>query len=384
MAAVRDGRVVYAKGFGVASAESKLPVSPDTLFRAGQSTKMFVAAALVTLAEQSRLKLDAPVGNYIAGIHPKIGAITVHQILAQTTGLKDEMPNNGPHDDAALAREVGSWDAGVFFTEPGRTFSTSNLGFALAGRLLEAVKGLPFADAMDEVLFRPLGMSHTTFRPTVAMTYPLAAGHSADGKVMRPAPDNAAYWAAFSLYSSAADLARFEARFLDPNPPLPLSMVATLSKPQVPRQGIPNTWYGYGLIVDNTRTLPIIRQAIAVPGYDGALAMSQESKSGVVVLMNAPGDGTGIADKLLERILPTGLGAPVPAAPPAGKNPSEYAGTYVNGGETVEIAAASGALTINKVAAEPTSGECFRAGTRTVCFADGYAHIAVRAYRKQK
>lgn len=390
--AVRDGRVIYAKGFGVASTESHDPVTADTLFRAGQSTKMFVALALVKLSEQGRIRLDAPAGNYIPGLNPKIAAITAHHILSQTTGLKDETQNYGSHDDAALAREVASWDAAAVLIEPGRAFSTSNLGFALAGRLLEAVKGAPFADVMDELLFRPLGMTRTTFRPAVAMTYSLAQGHSADGKVIRPAPDNAAYWAAFSLYSSPSDMARFMSVFLNGGKAgeqelLPASLIATVSKPETPRLGLPNTSYGYGLIIDATRTVPLIRQAGAVLGFDGSMAMEPESRSGVAVFINSPGDAAGIADKVLERVLVTGLGAPVALPPPAGKNVSAYAGRYVNGPATVEVAVDGSRLMVKTtgepVPVEATTGECFRGGSTNICFAAGLAHMGVRAYRKQ-
>jgi len=63
-----------------------------------------------------------------------------------------------------------------FFTEPGRIFSYSNPGFDMVGFLIEEVGGKPYADQMNERLFKPLGMNRTTFRPTMAMTYPLSQG----------------------------------------------------------------------------------------------------------------------------------------------------------------------------------------------------------------
>src|SRR5688500_9748726 len=68
VAIVNGGRAVYAKGFGVRDVETNTPVTPDTLFRLGSTTKMFTGAAAVVLAEQGKIRLDAPVGDYAKGL----------------------------------------------------------------------------------------------------------------------------------------------------------------------------------------------------------------------------------------------------------------------------------------------------------------------------
>src|SRR5438045_3333354 len=78
--AIRDGRVIYSKGFGVTSTESKNPVTSDTVFRVGSMSKMMVATAAMSLSEQGRLRLDAPVGNYVYGLSPQVGQVTAHQL----------------------------------------------------------------------------------------------------------------------------------------------------------------------------------------------------------------------------------------------------------------------------------------------------------------
>src|SRR5262249_43012204 len=75
LAIVIGDRVVYAKGYGATSVESGARVTPDTLFRMGSTTKMFTAAALVTLAGEGRLNLDAPVGEYVKGLHPSLARV---------------------------------------------------------------------------------------------------------------------------------------------------------------------------------------------------------------------------------------------------------------------------------------------------------------------
>jgi CubicO group peptidase (beta-lactamase class C family) len=112
----------------------------------------------------------------------------------------------GRHDDDALAAGIRSMRTDMLFTEPAAVYSYSNPGYWMAGLVVEQAAGRPFADAVDALVLRPLGMSRSTFRPTVAMTYPLAQGHATAGKgppaVIRPAANNAATWPAGSLFST--------------------------------------------------------------------------------------------------------------------------------------------------------------------------------------
>ncbi|HST24073.1 MAG TPA: serine hydrolase domain-containing protein, partial [Blastocatellia bacterium] len=190
LAIVSGDKIVFAKGFGVASVETGVPVTPDTLFRIGSVTKMFTATALVTLAEQGKIKLNEQIGNYAKGLNPLLARLTAHQLLSHTAGIVDRVIDYGPQDETALATTIRGWGEDYILTEPGRFFSYANPGYALAGMVIEEVGGSRYADLMNELVLKPLEMSHTTFRPTMAMTYPLSQGHNAFGgapaKVARP------------------------------------------------------------------------------------------------------------------------------------------------------------------------------------------------------
>lgn len=177
VAVVKGDRVVFAKGFGVASVETNAAVTTGTLFRVGSITKMLTAAALLSLAEEGKLKLDAPIGSYAKGLAPKIARITAHQLLSQTSGLKDVPGEDGLHEETAPGEFVRSLKDDDQLIAPGQAFSYSNACYALAGYLLEQLTGKPYADEMSERVFQPLGMARTTLRSTVAMAYPLALGH---------------------------------------------------------------------------------------------------------------------------------------------------------------------------------------------------------------
>lgn len=116
VAVVLGDRVVYSRGFGIANIETNEPVRPEMLFRLGSTTKMFTAAALVSLAERGAIDLNAPVGSYVTGLNAKVGRVTADQLLSHMSGFFDEAPMMGSHDETALEKEVRSWPAGSIFS----------------------------------------------------------------------------------------------------------------------------------------------------------------------------------------------------------------------------------------------------------------------------
>ncbi|MBD0326504.1 MAG: beta-lactamase family protein, partial [Pyrinomonadaceae bacterium] len=177
IAIVSNDCVIFAQGFGTSNVETNAPVTPDMLFRLGSTTKMFTGAALVTLSATGKLKLDAPISTYANSLHPKLARLTTHQLLSNNAGMADIQAPDPSHDDAALSRMVRSWKDEVLFTEPNEIYSYSSAGFWLAGYVIEETDKKPYADAMAALLFEPLGMKRTTFRPLIAMTYPMAMPH---------------------------------------------------------------------------------------------------------------------------------------------------------------------------------------------------------------
>ena len=131
----------------------------------------------------------------------------------------DEPDEFGPQGEEGLAAYPRTWTSEYCLLPPGRAFSYSNSGFALAGLALQEADKKPFADVMRARVLAPLGMPRTTFRPTEAMTWPLAVGHRRDkeGKftVVRPLANDARLWPAGTLYSSANEMARLAVALLN-------------------------------------------------------------------------------------------------------------------------------------------------------------------------
>ena len=314
IAIVSGDRVIYSKALGISNIETGAPMTTDMLFRIGSTTKMFTATALISLAEEGKLKLDEPIGKYVDGLNAKIAQLTAHQLLTHTAGIIDEAPMYGDHDDSALGRTIRSWKDDQLFTQPGKIISYSNPGYWLAGFVVESVSKKPFADQLNESIFKPLGMTRTTFRPTTAMTYPLAQGHNASGKsaptVARPFADNSASWPAGSMFTNILDLSRFVIALMNSGriegkQVLAPGVTAKLSSPQVTIPSDPTAKYAYGLMVSNYRGVRIVEHGGSRSGYGSVIKMSPEHRFAVIVLGNRTGVALNkTAEKAMELMLP--------------------------------------------------------------------------------
>jgi len=374
VAVIVGDRVVLAKGFGVSNSETNTPVTPDTLFRIASTTKMLTAAGLVALAEQGKIKLDEPIGKYVNGLSPNISQVTVHQLLTHTAGLRDSYSPNGPHDDSALAGFVRSWTNDYLIGNPGEVYSYSNLGYDLAGLVLESVTGKPYAEAMNDILFHPLGMRRTTLRPIEAMTYPLAQGHEVlsgqtKPSVVRPFADDSRYWANGGVFTSAADFARFAIAFLnggkiDGKQLLSPTAITQLSTPYVEIPGgnqSERPRYAYGLNVRDYRGVRVLQHGGLRLGFGSLVRMVPEYRFAVIILTNK-------SDSLFFKSMDKATELAIPLKPRVTASPKQpmtmsasemkrYVGVYQNAPDylTLELVIVDGKLFLRQPEASEKS-----------------------------
>lgn len=350
IAIVRGDRVIYSKAFGVADVETNEAVRPEMLFRLGSTTKMFTATALAELSIEGKLDLNAPAGKYLPGLPPKLSQVTANQLLSHTAGIHDEAPMYGSHDDDALGKGIRAWTDGWLFTAPGKIFSYSNPGYWMAGYLVEVLSGKPYADAMEERVFRNCGMSRTTLRPTMAMTWPLAQGHEfVDGKarVPRPAADNAGSWPAGSIFSNSQDLARFVTAFLndgmlDGKRALDPRAFALLSSTHAKYPDSPES-YGYGLTIRDLRGVHVVEHGGSRMGYGSFIRMAPEQRVGIIVLTNRTGANLPAtqekASELMLPLQPKAVLASKAVLALSAQDGERIAGVYQNGDQRLEFVA---------------------------------------------
>lgn len=330
IAIVHRGEVIYAEGFGVRSTEDDAPVTPDTLFRIGSTTKPLTALAVLRMVEQGTLDLDAPISAYLPDLTIG-GAITLRQLLSHTAGLNDQADSIVLLDpDALRASVAGFTEAGVF-AAPSVVRSYANPGFDLAGAVVEAVSGLPYADAMAETVFGPLGMTRTTFHSTVAMTYPLASGHQPNlfgVSVVRPNPDNVAQYPSGFAFSSVNDLTHLIDFLLDGDERVLSEALRAEMLTSVPTRLASPFDYGLGVVLDTYRGAQQIGHGGRIDGYGAFLETLPEHDFGVAIVSNNIAvDEAPIFAAVVDAV----LGLPVEAVVPAEDIPytaADYVGTY--------------------------------------------------------
>jgi len=304
---VRDGQIVLARGFGVASVDTREAVTPGTVFQLGSVSKVMLGIALMQLKEAGRVDLDAPVTNYLPYFRtadPRYRQITLRMLLSHSSGLpycseRGECHNadyRAPqYDDGALERHARDLGHLGLEREPGRRMSYSDLGFEILGDVIAKVSGQSFEDYMRDHVFVPLGMSHSSFLLADVPPQRLAAPHVGDATL--PVSDFYPYSRQHApsshLFSTTEDMSRFalaqlgrgclgEARILPPN------AYDGMWAPQVPT-AIESVWerqLGLGWFVGARAGHRLVGHEGQDTGYASELLLAPEDGVAVVVMAN--------------------------------------------------------------------------------------------------
>ncbi|MFF0270930.1 serine hydrolase domain-containing protein [Kribbella sp. NPDC004536] len=335
----------YVRGFGVTSVDTNEPVSADTVFRIGSTSKTFTATAIMRLVEQGRISLERPVRAYLpdfATADPSVAArVTVRQLLNHSAGWQgDYFEDTGDGDDA-LAKYVADLTKVPQLTPLGKVFSYNNAALGVAGRVLETVYGKPYETAVRELLIDPLGLAHSRFFRSELEGFSVAASHNVvNGKaVVEPSFDAMprSLHAAGGLISSARDQLRY-ARFHLGHRGIPqvLSDRIRLAMQSHPGPGgtlfVELNGVGVSWMLRPTAQGPTVVQHggdwsgqhsgfLFVPQRDFAITLLTNSESGPTLLAELFADDWALQEFAgLNNLL---------AVPRPVTRPSEYVGTYV-------------------------------------------------------
>lgn len=291
---VRDGEVVHAAGFGRAD-RAGTPVSAQTPFVIGSVSKGFTALAILQLAEQGRLDLDAPVQTYLPWFtlaDPQAAArITLRHLLNQNSGLgynDSTRPMWDRPGQFTLEERLRQLSDLTLRRAPGTDFEYSNYNYMLLGAVIEAVTGQTYGEYIETQVFAPLGMNTSAASPEQAAG--LAAPHR--WWFGFPAPVEAPFLAdalpAGFLLSSAEDMARYLA-FQQTGQPEILSAdgLTALHESCIPSGG--GNEYCFGWVRGPFGERTALYHEGAAQGYYSVVALDPQSGWGVVVLSNVNG-----------------------------------------------------------------------------------------------
>lgn len=351
VAVAHNGRVIYAKGFGVADIELGRPVTAQTLFRVGSVTKMVTGAVAAELAADGTLDLDAPIRRYVPGLAGRrVGTVTTRQLLHHTAGWIDNAVPFGRMGEAALGEVMDHVSDSLFFADPGRIISYSNPGYSMAGYVAERTSGQRFGSLAEERVLRKMGMPHATFRPLHAMTRDFSQGHVGQptnpGTVVRPFTENTAQWAAGFLMASAQDMARFaiavmDGGMLDGERVLSARAVELMTAPGPTVPGDSVQRYAFGLMLGRSGAHRVWQHGGAINGFDAQVTMFPDQRLAVVVLDNRSGNPLqGIVTLAARQV--GGVELPPPTEPGPGRAATaterqQLVGSYRQGPVLVEI-----------------------------------------------
>ncbi len=166
---VKNGKIIFKKGYGLANLEYDIPITPKTIFLVASISKQFTAYSIYLLEKQNKLSLDDDIRKYIPEV-PNFGkTITIKHLLYHTSGLKEELALlsfAGWRMDEVITTEqilkLLSHQTELNFT-PGSEFRYSNTGYTLLAEIVKRVSGMSFATFTKENIFIPLGMNNTHF-----------------------------------------------------------------------------------------------------------------------------------------------------------------------------------------------------------------------------
>jgi CubicO group peptidase (beta-lactamase class C family) len=280
---IRDGQVIVRRAYGLSDVAGRVKATPATNYRLASVTKQFTATAIRRLAEEGKLTLDDRVRQWLPTLPASADAITIRHLLTHTSGLidyEDVMAADMKEQihDADVLRLLES-KRGYF--APGTSYRYSNSGYALLALIVERASGVTFATYLKQRVFEPLGMNATVaYEENISTVTNRAYGHSsADHAWTRTDQSStSAVLGDGGIYSSIADLAKWDAALYDPFY-APAFVPATATDD-------PNVQYGLGWRISQHRGQRMLWHSGETRGFRNVLMRFPEKHLTVILLTN--------------------------------------------------------------------------------------------------
>jgi CubicO group peptidase (beta-lactamase class C family) len=355
-----NGAPALTKGYGMADLEHDVPITPDTIFEAGSVSKQFTAAAILLLAREGKLSVDDPVRKYIpelpdyqetsslagggseggpSGSGSASGPLLIRHMLNHTSGLRDwgsvagiaGWPRTTRVHTHGHVLDIVSRQHALNFP-PGTRWSYSNTGFNLAAIIVSRVSGVPFADFTRDRIFRPLGMTHTSWRDDYtrivknrAVAYDEDAGHPGTFRTDMPFEN---VYGNGGLLTTVGDLLKWNENFSKPV----VGDAAFVSLQQTPGKFSDGRTLGYafGLYVGAFQGAREVYHSGSTAGYSAFLTRLPDDHLSVAVLCNVATNATALAHQTVSAYLRRPL-PPPPSSPALSSDDIQrIAGMYRN------------------------------------------------------
>jgi CubicO group peptidase (beta-lactamase class C family) len=368
VAAMRDGKILYQRGYGMADLDHNVPITAETVFHVASMSKQFTAAAIVMLAQERKLSLDDEVRKYVPEL-PDFGApVTLRQLVYHTSGLRDQWELLGLAgwrysldlitDDDVLS--IMSRQKDLNFP-PGSKHMYSNTGYTLLAQVVKRVSGQSFREFTTSRIFQPLGMRNTHFRDDHAeIVKNMAYGYVPAKDTFRISITNFDTVGATSLLTTIEDLALWDENFYNPRVGGPEMIRQMLERGKL--SDGEQLDYAFGLVIGKHRGLATVDHAGGDAGYRSDMIRFPDQHFTAVCLCNrADSNPSELTLQVAEIYLAKEMTAADKVGAGSGKTvqlaPEKLAakvGTYIKaeGGSTLSIT-----LKDDKLHITPGAGE---------------------------
>jgi CubicO group peptidase (beta-lactamase class C family) len=292
VAIVKDGLVIYRKGFGCAQLEYGVPITPSTVFHVASVSKQFTAMAITMLEAAGKLSADDDIRKYLPELADFGKTITINHLLNHTSGLRDQWEllilSGWRMDDVITQAHIMDRlkrQKELNFP-PGEQYLYCNSGFTLLAEIVARVSGQPFTEWTRENIFRPLGMTSTHFHlDHQEIVKDRAYSYQGDpAKGFKQSVLNYANVGATSLFTTVEDMANWLRNFDEKR----VGGAAVLDK--MLTKGILNNGteipYARGILVGEYKGLKSIDHSGGDAGFRSYMMYFPDEKFGVAVFSN--------------------------------------------------------------------------------------------------
>lgn len=220
---LKEGKVVFAKGFGMANLAYDIPMTENTGMSIASVSKQFTGMAVMLMVNEGKMDLDADIRTYLPNLEGPEGTITLRQMLNHTSGMR-EVLNFLPMAGATFADAMRNEEPQQIFNrqpvlqnEPGAEYNYNNTTFMLLARAVEEVSGEDWKTFMETRIFRPLGMTNTTVKTEIGQVIPGASQGYAPSEHggYRAVIDFAEAYGASSVNTTAQDITKWMLNYRD-------------------------------------------------------------------------------------------------------------------------------------------------------------------------
>lgn len=288
---LKDGEIVFEKGYGYANLEYDVPIGPGTIFHVASVSKQFTAMAIALLAQEGKVDLDDPVQKYVGDLHEFEYPVTLRHLIHHTSGIRDQwelLTLAGWRMDDVITLEhlmrIITGQRKLNF-KPGTRYLYSNSGYTLLARVVEEASGKSFPDFVGERIFAPLGMENSHIHGDhQRIVKNRAYSYSPEGEGFKKSVLSYANYGATSLFTTCRDLAKWMMNFKTARVG-GHEVISLMQEPYI-LSGGETTNYGFGLMIRDYRGLRHISHGGSDAGFRSHFGFFPERDLGIIILSN--------------------------------------------------------------------------------------------------